>query len=163
MPHVDLSQLPEEARLWIFSAERPLTAGEQSRLLAAVDDFISQWKAHDTFLTAGRELQYSRFLFVAVDQRQAGPSGCSIDALIRRMKVLQQELGVELVNHAPVLFRRGDAIERVERERFGELAAAGEISIETTVFDNTLTRLGDVRAGLWETRAADSWHARVFF
>ena len=97
IPHVDLSQLPEEARLWIFSAERPLAAGEQSRLLAAVDDFIGQWKARDILLTAGRELRHGRFLFVAVDQRQAGPSGCSIDTLIRRMKVLKQEPGVELV------------------------------------------------------------------
>ena len=34
---------------------------------------------------------------------------------------------------------------------------------DTTVFNNTLTSLGDVRAGRWEVPASDSWHARAFF
>ena len=163
MPQVRFNELPEEARVWIFSAERSLNAGEKDRLLAHVDGFIGQWAAHDTPLTAGRELRYDRFLFVAVDQRMAGPSGCSIDALVRRMKGLEQELGVELVNHAPVVFRAEGEIRRVRRDQFAALASAGEVGPQTTVFDNTLTRLGDVRAGRWETPAANAWHGRAFF
>ena len=79
------------------------------------------------------------------------------------MKTLQQELGVELADHAPVLFRRGDEIARVAREEFLALVADGEVSLDTTVFDNTLTRLGDVRDGRWETNAARTWHGRAFF
>ena len=82
MPRVDFDQLPDDARLWIFPAERPLSESEQAQLLAVVDPFIDQWGAHAVPLTAGREMRYDRFLFVAVDQRQAGPSGCSIDALL---------------------------------------------------------------------------------
>ncbi|MCY4598926.1 MAG: hypothetical protein OXF27_03285 [Acidobacteria bacterium] len=163
MPQVTFDALPEEARVWIFSAERTLDAGERDRLLAHVDRFIAQWAAHDTPLTAGRELRYDRFLFVAVDQRMAGPSGCSIDALVRQMKGLEQELGVELVNHAPVVFRADGEIRRVRRDQFAALASAGEVDPQTTVFDNTLTRLGDVRAGRWETPAANAWHGRAFF
>ena len=163
MPRVDVDHLPSEARVWIFAAERSLTEPEQVQLLSEVDRFIDQWGAHDTPLTAGRELRYERFLFVAVDQRKAGPSGCSIDALVRQMKVLEQDLGVELVNHTPVFFRQGAAIVRVPREEFAELATAGDVDSKTTVFDNSVTSLGEVRAGRWETRAGDSWHARAFF
>lgn len=163
MPRVDFEQLPAEARVWIFSAERALTPDEQTQLLAEVDTFLAQWGAHDSPLTAGRDIRYDRFLFVAVDQSQVGPSGCSVDALVRQMKALQSEIGVELVNHAPVLFRRGDQIARVARDEFAALAAQGDVSRETTVFDNTLTRLGDVREGRWETTAAHSWHGRAFF
>ena len=162
MPQVRFDELPEDARVWIFAAERALAPGEKERLLAHVDRFIGQWAAHDTPLTAARELRYDRFLFVAVDQRMAGPSGCSIDALVRQMKGLEQALGVELVNHAPVVFRAGDEIRRVRRDQFAALASAGEVGPRTTVFDNTLTRLGDVRAGRWETPAANTWHARAF-
>ena len=114
-------------------------------------------------LTAGRAVEYDQFLFVAVDQRAAGPSGCSVDALVRQMKALQQEIGVELVDHAPVLFRQGQEIARVPRDAFAELAEAGEVGPGTTVFNNTLTSLGEVRAGRWEVPASDSWHARAFF
>ena len=163
MPQIAFDDLPEDARVWIFSAERELTEPERIRLLAEVDAFINQWAAHAVPLTAGRDLVYDQFLFIAVDQRAAGPSGCSVDALVRQMKALEQEIGVELVNHAPVLFRQGQAIARVPREAFAELAEAGEVGPDTTVFNNTLTSVGDVRAGRWEVPATDSWHARAFF
>jgi len=162
MARIELDQLPESARVWIFAAERTLTPPERERLLSEVDRFLVGWRAHDRPLTAGRELRYDRFLFIAVDQRDAGPSGCSIDALVRALKGLQTELGVELVNHAPVLFRRDGEIARVARDDFAELAASGAVGPGTTVFDNTITCLGDVRRGRWETLAADSWHARAF-
>ncbi len=163
MPRIDFDQLPDDARLWIFPAERALSEAEQARLLTEVDRFIGQWRAHDVALTAGRELRYDRFLFVAVDQRNAGASGCSIDALFRQTTALEQEIGIELVNQAPVVFRQGPDIERVPRDQFAELATTGKVGVETTVFDNTLTCVGDLRAGRWETRLANSWHARAFF
>ena len=163
MPRIAFDELPEDARVWIFSAERKLTEPERARLLYEVDAFIDQWGAHGMPLTAGRAVEYDQFLFVAVDQRAAGPSGCSVDALVRQMKALQQEIGVELVDHAPVLFRQGREIARVPRDAFAELAEAGEVGPGTTVFNNTLTSLGDVRAGRWEVPASDSWHARAFF
>ena len=163
MPKIAFDELPEDARVWIFSAERKLTESERIRLLAEVDAFINRWAAHAVPLTAGRDLVYDQFLFIAVDQRAAGPSGCSVDALVRQMKALEHEIGVELVNHAPVLFRQGQAIARVPREAFAELAEAGEVGPDTTVFNNTLTSVGDVRAGRWEVPATDSWHARAFF
>ncbi len=163
MPRVAFAELPGDARVWIFSAARKLTEPEQTRLLAEVDAFIDQWGAHAVPLVAGRNLVYDQFLFIAVDQRAAGPSGCSIDALVRRMQELQRELGVELVNHAPVLFRQGEAIARVPRDAFARLAEAGAVGPDTTVFNNTLTSLGEVRAGRWEVPASDSWHARAFF
>jgi hypothetical protein len=163
MSRIDFERLPDDARLWIFAADRELTAAEQARLLAEADVFIDQWTAHGLPLQAARDVRYKRFLFVGVDERAAGVSGCSVDALGRQMKVLEQELGVELVNHGPVLFRLSDTIDRVSRERFTELAVMGTVTPETTVFDNTLRRVGDLRSGRWETRARNTWHGRAFF
>lgn len=163
MPRVHFDELPAEARLWIFAAERPLTDAERARVTREVDAFIDGWAAHDVPLTAARDVRYEQFVFVAVDERAAGASGCSVDALVRRMKGLQVELGVELVNHAPVLYRAGAGIARVSRERFADLAESGAVSPGTVVFDNTLTRVEQVRAGRWELPAAESWHGGAFF
>ena len=57
----------------------------------------------------------------------------------------------------------GEGIERVPREVFADLATSGEVSLRTTVFNNTLTSLADVRAGRWEVPASASWHAQAFF
>jgi hypothetical protein len=163
MPRIRFDQLPPDARLWIFAAERPLTPPEQARVLEETDAFIQQWAAHGVPLTAGRDLRYDQFVLVGVDERAAGVSGCSIDALVRRMQQLESVLGLELVNNAPVLYREGDTIERVSRDRFSELAASGTVGLNTRVFDNTLSRVGDLQAGKWEVKAAEAWHKQAFF
>jgi hypothetical protein len=163
MPRIAFDRLPPDARLWIFAAERPLSPDERRRVLDETDAFIDQWMAHGTPLTAGRDVRHNQFVLVGVDERAAGVSGCSIDALVRRMQQLETVLGVELVNNTPVLYREGDAVVRVPRDRFAELAASGTVGPNTRVFDNTLTRVGDLLAGKWEVKAADAWHARAFF
>ncbi len=105
----------------------------------------------------------SYFLFVGVDENAAGVSGCSIDALVRDIKALEAELNTTLVDHSPVLFREGEAIRRVSRQEFAELATGGGVNTDTLVFNNSLTTVGQVRAGEWEVRAADSWHGEAFF
>ena len=162
MPRIPFEQLPPDARLWIFAAERPLSAAESSRVLDETDAFINQWMAHGVPLMAGRDLRHNQFVLVGVDERAAGVSGCSIDALVRRMQQLEAVLGLELINNGPVLYREGDAVVRVSRDRFAELAASGTVGPDTRVFDNTLTRVGDLLAGKWEVRAGESWHATFF-
>ena len=162
MPVVTFDALPDHARLWIFAADRPLTAGESDALLDGVDAFLAQWKAHGHPLTVARDWKYERFLLVGVDEASAGATGCSIDAMVRTLEQLEQALRVHLLDHGPVLFRQDDGIARLTRPAFAELARSGAISADTVVFNNTLTRVGELREGRWESRAADSWHARAF-
>ena len=162
MATVSFDKLPSDARLWVFAAGRPLDAEERGRLLALVDGFLEQWKAHGAPLSAARDWRYDRFLLVGVDESAAGASGCSIDAMVHQLAGLERALGIELLDHGPVLFRHDDRIERLPRPAFNELARRGDVSSDTIVFDNTVTRVGDVREGRWETRASESWHARAF-
>jgi hypothetical protein len=162
MPVIPFDQMPADARLWVFAAEHPLDSGQRGLLLEIVDAFLNQWKAHGAPLTSARDWRYDRFLLVAVDERGAGASGCSIDAMVRQLEGLERAMGVALLDHGPVLFRRGDQIERVARPDFAALARQGDVSPETVVFNNTVTRVSEVREGKWETPARASWHARAF-
>ena len=145
------------------TAGRPLTPGEADALLATVDGFLSVWAAHGHPLTSARELRESRFLFIAVDEAAAGASGCSIDALVREIRGLEGRLGLALVDHGPVVYRDGGAIRRVPREEFAALADGGQVTPETIVFDNTISRLAALRGGQWELPASAAWHGRAFF
>jgi hypothetical protein len=162
MASVPFDRLPASARLWVFAAERPLDADERSQVLGVVDEFLSTWKAHGVPLTSARDLRYDRFLLVGVDEASAGASGCSIDAMVHHLELLERAMGVALLDHGPVLFRQDDAIERLPRPAFAELARRGDVSPDTIVFDNTVSRVGDVREGRWERPARESWHARAF-
>jgi hypothetical protein len=163
MPRASITSLPDHARVWVFAAERPLGGSARDQLLADVDAFLDQWAAHGTPLTCGRELVHDRFLMIAVDEQAAGVSGCSIDALTRRLREHERRLGMALLDNGPVHYRADGGIARVSRAQFGALADAGTISPETVVFDNTVPTLGAVRAGKWETPAREAWHGRAFF
>lgn len=163
MPLVPLSRLPDSARLWVFGADRPLSSDQEERLLEVVDGFLADWEAHGTPLHAAREWVRERFLLVAVDEEKAPPSGCSIDALVRALKELEDEMGLRLVDRSPVWYLDDGEVRAVSRPEFRSLARAGEVGPATTVFDPTLTRLEELRDDAFELPASESWHGKAFF
>jgi hypothetical protein len=163
MPRVDFGQLPDHARLWVFPATRDLSASEAVTCLETVDDFLTGWAAHGVPLVSGRELRDRRFLLVAVDVDAEAPSGCSIDALVNRLRALGSELGVDLIDHGPVWFREAEAIRCVPRPDFRKMVGEGLVQPEARVFDTTLTSLRQLKEGGLERAASDTWHGRTFF
>jgi hypothetical protein len=164
MPATTFDRMPDDARLWVFAAPRDLTADEAETVLRHVNDFLARWAAHGAPVLGARDLRDSRFLLIAADERATGVSGCSIDSMTHTLGDIEQVVGTSLRSAASLVFWR-DAEGRVRsatRPEFRALAQAGELSEDTIVFDNTVPTVGDVRAGRWETRFRDAWHARAF-
>jgi len=161
MPLVQIEDLPDSARTWVFGADHDLDESAADLLLRDVDRFLSQWHAHGSPLTAARDWKYGRFLTVGVDQSTAGASGCSIDGLFRSLKALEPRLGASLVTSGLIFYRDAKGrIQAVSRDRFTELSAEGKIGTETQVFDPTVTTLREWRAR-FELNAGNSWHAKL--
>ena len=163
MPRVAFDALPDHGRLWVFPATQALTSVQSDAFLQAVDSFLDAWAAHGVPLRSGRELRDGRFLIIGVDADAEAPSGCSIDALVNRLRGLGTELSVSLVDHAPVWYRAGEEIRTATRTEFRALAESGAVGPETHVFDTSLTTIGSFRAGELEQPAAATWHGRAFF
>ena len=163
MPIVDFRQIPDDARVWVFAASRPLSEAEQETLGAAADEFLARWAAHGAPVLGGREVLHGRFLVVAADERATGVSGCSIDSLFHALGDVEREIGAGLRDSSLVFWRGADGqVRSAPRPEFRRLAQAGEVGEDTVVFDNTIATAGDVRGGRWETRFRDAWHARAF-
>lgn len=161
MPLVPFETLPDDARVWVFAGDRPITGSDATRLLDAVDAYLARWKAHGEPLTVARTFTEDRFLTVAVDQRASHASGCSVDGLFRTLKEVERDAGVSLVGAGRVHYRDADgSVRSVERGDFGDLAAAGRVAADTPVFDPTVTTLGEWRKR-FEARVGESWHAQL--
>lgn len=158
----DLTGLPNHARLWCFAADRTMSSDEATVLGERLAVFLGDWTAHAEELLVGFELRDHRFLLVAVDERQAAASGCSIDALTGHLRELERELDVGLIDGSAIWFRdaSGD-IRTVSRADFKNLAAGGAVGPDTPVFDITLLTLEQLRDGRLEVPARDSWHGRL--
>ncbi len=90
--HVPFEKLPGHSRLWIYQANRPLTADEKEYLTQGLKDLCDQWSAHGVPLRTSFALPFDRFVVLAVDE---GASGCSIDSSVRFLKGLQEKLGID--------------------------------------------------------------------
>ena len=161
MPQVQFESLPDDARVWVFGSDRTIADADSRPLLAAVDQFIDRWAAHGTPLHASRDWREGRFLTIAVDQRQAGASGCSIDGLFRTLQGLESAIGASLVGGGRIYYRTPDGdVASVARDEVEALGEQGVIGRDTPVFDPTVATLGDWRRR-FETTAGASWHAQL--
>lgn len=163
MPRIDFDDLPAHGRLWVFPLSRTLNSTERERTMAVVDGFLDGWAAHGSPLRSARRLEEDRFLLIGVDVDAEAPSGCSIDALVRSLRELGDSMDASFVDHAPVWYRATDGIHSVSRARFRELASTGEVTVDTPVFDTSLTSVAQASDGSLERPAHDSWHGRAFF
>ena len=163
MPRVSFDDLPANGRLWVFPASRPLSPEEAAALLDAVDDFLTGWAAHGAPLRSARELRDDRFLLVGVDVDAESPSGCSIDALVNRLRAWGDDHQLRLIDHGPVWYRAGGEVRAASRAEFRAAAEAGDVEPSTRVFDTSLTTVGQARDGDLERPASETWHGRAFF
>jgi hypothetical protein len=163
MSAVSFDELPDDARVWVFAAPRPLAADEAESLLARVDGFLAGWAAHGAPVRGARDFRHGRFLLVGADERATGVSGCSIDSLFHALAEVERESGVTFRDSTPVFYRDAEGeVRSATRPEFRRMAAAGQVAADTPVFDNTVGSVGEVRGGRWETRLRDAWHARAF-
>lgn len=163
MPAVPFDRLPDDARLWVFAAAHPLDDERRQALLEHADAFLQRWAAHGAPVVGGRELRHGRFLLVGADERATGVSGCSIDTLFRTLGELETRMGVPLRDGSLVFYRDAQGeIQAEPRAAFRRRAAAGGVTEDTVVFDNTITTVGELRSGGWEKPLRESWHARAF-
>ena len=122
---------PDSARVWVYGSDRALGDSAERDLLAEVDNYLTNWTAHGSPLSAARNWRDGRFLTIAVDQEQAGASGCSIDELFRALKSLEWKLGASIVTSGLIFYRGRDGkIRSVTREEFADLGASGEVDGE---------------------------------
>jgi hypothetical protein len=153
MGHLDISQLPDDARIWIFGISPALDERGSEEVLRSVDEFLDRWTAHKMPIASGRDLLYDSFLVIAVDKRSE-TSGCSIDKMFGLLKQLERDYGIAILESNRIFYRGGDgAVHAITRAGFRENGDR-----HTIVFDTLSERLGELRSGFWERQAADSWH-----
>ncbi len=161
MPIVPFASLPDSARVWVFASDRELSGAAADTLLAAVDQFLSEWKAHGMPLRCAREWRDDRFLAIGVDVEAENASGCSIDGLFRTLQQLERTIGSRLVGGGRVFYRVGSEIRAATRDEFIERIKGGEVRGETPVFDISLTGAKAWRTG-FEQPARSGWTASYF-
>ncbi len=158
-----LQFLPDDARIWIYVADRLLSDDEAQVLLEHLDSFCAGWRSHGRPVSSAATVVEGRFAVIAGEIPGGDISGCGIDSSVHALNRVAEELDVRWLPALAVHFRgESGAVRSVSRPEFRKLVAAGQIDVNTSVFDVSIETLGMLRAGKLEQPAGTTWHSRAF-
>ena len=154
-------EMPGHSRLWVYQADRQLSAQEMERLKQITLNFVDQWQAHGKSLRASFEVRYDQFLVLAVDESFNGATGCSIDSSVQLIRTLEEELGVSFLDRSKVALMQEDRVALAPLSELKSIAGEGVLTRETIVFNNSVSSMEQYRSA-WMVPAGDSWLKRYF-
>jgi|SRR5690554_4772086 len=157
--YVEFSELPEDARVWIYQSNRKLSDKEVAEITQKTKEFVTNWAAHGSGLSAGFEIRYNRFIILGVDQTDIQASGCSIDASVAFIQSLEKDYNVDLLDKMNVTYYSGQYIAHKTLTEFRQMAKNRAVSANTIVFNNLVNTKGEY-LNHWEVPASESWHSR---
>ena len=156
----EFNELPDEARVWIFQANRGFSEDELNEIKPKIERFLKQWTVHGKALKAGFEIRYNRFIILGLDESQANASGCSIDASVRFIQSLEKEYNVDLLDKMNVSFKNGEFVAHKPLLDFKKMVKQKAVSPQTIVFNNLVNTKQEYKE-FWEVPMTESWHSRL--
>jgi hypothetical protein len=159
--YVPFNQLPASARLWIYQANRPLTEAELAAVQPILQQFAEEWTSHGRALQASAEIFHQQFLVIGLDEAVADASGCSIDASVRFVRAIEEQMGISLLEKSQLAFLLDGQVQLLDRRELRAAVTDGRLKPNTLYFDNTIGRHEQLQTA-WPTPAAISWLSRYF-
>ena len=153
--------MPADARVWVYQNNKVLSDAEVNEIKAAGEIFIAGWSAHGAELKSSFDILYNRFIVIAVDEKQALASGCSIDKSVRFIKEIEQQFHLNLFDRLQVAYRKEDEIISCHFSEFEKLAKQGSVNETTIVFNNMITNK-TAFDNEWEVPVNKSWQRKAF-
>lgn len=159
--YINFDQLPHNARLWVYQANRPLTTEDVLTIEKALQPALNGWAAHGEPLLASAKVVENRFVVVAVDEAHHLPSGCSIDASVNFLRQIGQQLAVDFLDRSAAFAGADGQVQTLALPAIKAAVANGLVRPETTVF-NTLVKTKAEFLTNWLVRADETWLKRYF-
>jgi hypothetical protein len=155
-----INNMPSDSRLWVYQSTRELTDAEVKAIQAEAEVFLRDWHAHGAALRSAFEILYNRFVVIAVDEKQAMASGCSIDKSVHFVKDLEQKFGLNFFDRMQVAYKQGNKILACSLNELEKKADLKEVNAETVVFNNMVSSKMAFDTE-WEVPLRKSWQSRV--
>ncbi len=158
---VDFDALSNNARVWIYPANRPFGETEITEISQMLSQFLTEWTSHGSSLRASFTIPYNHFIVIALDETEQAATGCSIDASVRVIQDIEKTYDVVLLDKMNVSFKQGEYITYKSLLDFKKMVKDRSVNENTTVFNHLVLNKEEFMSQ-WEVPAKDSWHARFF-
>lgn len=134
---IDESSIVETSdyRVIIYPASRPFETKEAKAITEKLFDFLASWAAHGKPLSSSFKIEKNQFIVVCVDEEKEMASGCSIDALGKIMREIDEEYQLGLFDRMKASFVQDGQIKTLKLQDFKSQLRSGELPKDIQVFD----------------------------
>ena len=157
---VAFDQLSDDARVWVYQANRSLDLTEMDQISQYLAIGIADWAAHGNSLLGSFEIQFSQVIIIAVDEQLNQASGCSIDTSSRWFKDLGAQLNIDFFDRSCGLVL-GNSLQLIPISQVKSAIQSGLITPESHIIPLQTPSLAQYRNN-WLTLAKNSWLSRYF-
>jgi hypothetical protein len=144
--YIDFEKLPEDARIWVYLADKNLAESEMN----AVGDYLKigmqTWAAHGEPLIGGFTFLENLFLIIGVDQKAHLPSGCSIDASTRWIKEINAKFGIDFLTRA-IVVNNTNSLEILPVFQIKQYVEKGLIQANSVIYDQQISTKSELPTG----------------
>lgn len=153
-----LNTLPNNAKVFIFQANRQLTSTDITVINDKMKSFLSSWAAHGKELTTEYTIQNNLFLIVGSDEDKVVTSGCSKDGLTHAIQFIGEKLNIDFFNRLSIAYKtKSGNFELVSMIDFKKMIEKDEITQNTIVVNNLIETKADL-LNSWQVEVKNSWH-----
>jgi hypothetical protein len=146
---------PENSKLWIYGAKRPIETSEQQVLKGVFNDFVAGWESHGARLNGSIQIVDDYFVVVAAED-DGNMCGRAQDAQVRLMKEIDEEFDLGLLDRMKLLYLSSDGIKSLSISDAKGLGLSGD----TIVFDTMVNSPEGFKNG-FKKELQSSWYAKL--
>lgn len=157
--YTPINSLPDNSRIWIYQADRALTAPDMEFISSHLKTFCDTWATHGSGLKTSYSVELHRFIILAVDEQAGGASGCSIDSSVHAIKVIEQALNIDFFNRAQIAFWENESVAMRPLTALKKLFAEGALNTESVTLNTQAATLGEWRHAR-HIQVGNSWLKR---
>ena len=153
--YIPFEQLPDQSRVWVYQANRPLLADEIEQIRSFLMNEMNAWAAHGAPLNASFEIRFTQVVIVAVNEDVNQASGCSIDASTRWFKSLGETLQIDFFDRQ-IAKIQGEHISLIPITSIKDFILRADLSEEDFIIPPQTSDLGQYR-NQWLQTVRESW------
>lgn len=158
--YIDFEEMPDNARIWFYQADRVLSEEEADRISSTLQDKLDIWLTHGMPMKGSFRIISNRIILIAADVNFQSPSGCSIDSSARWLQELGETLGLNLFDRSFGIVSE-EGLNFVSFMGLKKHVESGEIKPETRVLNSQVATKGDLDS-LFFIPASETYIKRYF-
>ena len=153
---VELSSQPENAKVWVYQAERELGDSAVNQIYEIGNFFLSQWESHNLPVHGSIDVLNGRFIVISAHSNEDSMCGRAQDSQMKLIKELEEVIECKLTDRMLVFYEEGTEIKSFHFSELEDLLSQSKITTETIVFNSLVNTKKEFDSN-WKSALKDTW------